>query len=120
VGLFRRVGYNVDGLAEGPAWRADDGGYLLFSDLNANELKRWDRAGGVRTFRSPSGNANGNTIDREGRLLSAEHASRISRTEKDDTVVTVIEHVQVTTWPREPVSHHPTTRQGAGPFVAPL
>lgn len=76
---------------EGPVWRSDDGGYLIFSDIPANELKRWDRAGGVRTFRMPSGNTNGNTIDREGRLLSAEHAGRISRTERDGAVVTVVD-----------------------------
>ena len=77
---------------EGPVWISDDGGYLVFSDIPANELKRWDRANGVRTFRSPSGNANGNTLDREGRLLSAEHqAGRISRTEKNGAIVTVVD-----------------------------
>ncbi len=76
---------------EGPIWIDADGGYLVFSDIPANELKRWDRANGVRTFRAPSGNANGNTLDREGRLLSAEHSGRISRTEKDGTVATVVD-----------------------------
>jgi gluconolactonase len=76
---------------EGPVWIGADGGYLVFSDIPANELKRWDRAGGVRTFRSPSGNTNGNTLDRDGRLLSAEHAGRIARTEKDGRVVTVVD-----------------------------
>src|SRR6187397_3036099 len=70
---------------EGPIWIDQEGGYLVFSDIPANELKRWDRANGVRTFRTPSGSANGNTLDREGRLLSAEHSGRISRTEKDGT-----------------------------------
>ena len=75
---------------EGPVWVAEPGGgYLVFSDIPANELKRWDAKSGVRTFRAPSGSANGNTIDREGRLLTAEHAGRISRTEKDGTVTTV-------------------------------
>ena len=76
---------------EGPIWIDADGGYLVFSDIPANELKRWDRANGVRTFRAPSGSANGNTLDREGRLLSAEHSGRISRTEKDGTVATVVD-----------------------------
>lgn len=79
---------------EGPVWRQDDGGYLLFSDIPANELKRWDRTGGVRTFRTPSGNANGNALDREGRVLSAEHGGRISRTEANGTVVTVVDAFQ--------------------------
>ena len=77
---------------EGPVWVAEPGGgYLVFSDIPANELKRWDVTGGVRTFRAPSGSANGNTLDREGRLLTAEHAGRISRTEKDGTVTTVVD-----------------------------
>jgi len=79
---------------EGPVWRPDGGGYLVFSDIPANELKRWDRTGGVRPFRAPSGNTNGNTLDREGRLLMAEHAGRISRMEKDGTVVTVVDAFQ--------------------------
>ncbi len=77
---------------EGPVWVAEPaGGYLVFSDIPANELKRWDATGGLRTFRAPSGSANGNTLDREGRLLTAEHAGRISRTEKDGTVTTVVD-----------------------------
>jgi gluconolactonase len=77
---------------EGPVWVSDPGGgYLVFSDIPANELKRWDAAGGARTFRAPSGSANGNTLDREGRLVTAEHAGRVSRTEKDGTVVTVVD-----------------------------
>lgn len=78
--------------AEGPVWMAGPGaGYLVFSDVPANEMKRWDVAEGVRTFRAPSGSANGNTRDRDGRLLTAEHAGRISRTEADGTVVTLVD-----------------------------
>lgn len=74
---------------EGPAWMP--AGFLVFSDIPANELKKWS-PGGVSVFRSPSNNANGNTIDREGRLVTAEHGGRrISRMEKDGTVVTVID-----------------------------
>lgn len=78
---------------EGPVWMpARGGGFLIFSDIPANELKRWDSRGGVQTFRAPSNNANGNTLDREGRLLTAEHgAHRVSRTEKDGTVVSLVE-----------------------------
>ncbi len=77
---------------EGPVWvSAPGGGYLVFSDIPANELKRWDAAGGVRTLRAPSGSSNGNTLDREGRLLTAEHAGRIARTEKDGVVVTLVD-----------------------------
>lgn len=79
--------------AEGPVWMDGPGsvGYLVFSDVPANEMKRWDAADGVRTFRAPSGSANGNTRDRNGRLLTAEHAGRISRTEVNGTVVTLVD-----------------------------
>lgn len=78
---------------EGPAWfRSGGTEFLIFSDIPANELKKWTPAKGVETFRSPSNNANGNTVDREGRLLTAEHgARRISRTEKNGTVVTLVD-----------------------------
>jgi gluconolactonase len=80
---------------EGPVWvDGPGGGYLIFSDIPANELKRWDAAGGVKTFRAPSGSSNGNTLDRDGRLVTAEHAGRVSRTEKDGTVVTVVDSVE--------------------------
>jgi gluconolactonase len=75
---------------EGPVWIGDEsGGYLVFSDIPAGQLKRWDPAGGAKVFRDPSGNANGNTTDLEGRLVTAEHHGRISRTEKDGKVVTI-------------------------------
>lgn len=78
---------------EGPVWFRSGGlGFLIFSDIPANELKRWTPQKSVETFRSPSNNANGNTVDREGRLVTAEHgARRISRTEKNGTVVTLVD-----------------------------
>lgn len=74
---------------EGPVWMKQ--GFLVFSDIPANELKRWDAAGGVQTFRKPSNNTNGNTLDREGRLISAEHAGRVTRTETDGKVTNLVE-----------------------------
>jgi gluconolactonase len=77
---------------EGPTWVAADGGYLVFSDIPADELKKWTRAGGVTTFRQPSQKANGNTTDPAGRLVTAEHwGRRISVTEKDGTVKTLVD-----------------------------
>jgi len=42
---------------EGPAWLAQDGGYLVFSDIPADELKKWSAKGGLTMFRKPSSNA---------------------------------------------------------------
>ena len=77
---------------EGPQWVPADGGYLVFSDIPANELKKWTKAGGVTTFRAPSQNANGNTLDHDGRLVTAEHSGRrISVTGKDGAVTTLVD-----------------------------
>ena len=74
-----------EGAGEGPAWHP--GGYLVFSDIPNNELKKWTKEEGVTTFRKPSQNINGNTIDLQGQLVSAEHSGRrVSVTEKDGTV----------------------------------
>ncbi len=73
--------------AEGPAWFGG-GRYLIWSDLPNDRLMRYDDTdGSVSVFRSPSGYANGNTVDREGRLISCEHQNRrITRTEHDGSV----------------------------------
>jgi gluconolactonase len=73
---------------EGPLWHPQ--GFLLFSDIPANTIYQWTPKEKSKIFRRPSGNANGNTLDREGRLLTAEHSNRrVSRTLEDGRVVTV-------------------------------
>jgi sugar lactone lactonase YvrE len=73
---------------EGPIW--DPAGFLLFCDYVANEIKKWTPDGKVTTFRKPSGNSAGLTLDRQGRLIACEIGNRrVSRTEKDGTVVTL-------------------------------
>ena len=73
--------------AEGPVWFGD-GRYLLWSDIPNNRIMRWDeQSGAVSVFRSPSNFANGNTRDRQGRLISCEHQSRrVTRTEYDGRI----------------------------------
>ena len=70
--------------AEGPAWFAS-GRYLVWSDIPNDRMLRWDETdGSVSVFRQPSLYSNGNTVDREGRLVSCEHRTRcVSRTEFD-------------------------------------
>ena len=67
--------------AEGPAWFAA-GRYLVWSDIPNDRILRWDETdGSVSVFRQPAMNTNGNSVDREGRLVSCEHRGRcISRT----------------------------------------
>lgn len=73
--------------AEGPVY-VPAGRYLVWSDVPANRLMRWDETTGqVGVFREPSNFANGNALDREGRLVTCEHGSRgLSRTEHDGSV----------------------------------
>ncbi len=87
------------GFVEGPVWIPDGagGGFLVFSDIPGDELKRWTPggpggAGGgeLTTFRKPSGKANGNALDREGRLVTCEHGGRrVAILEKDGTLRTL-------------------------------
>lgn len=74
---------------EGPVWHPD--GFLLFSDIPANTIYKWQPGQKTAIFRQFSGNANGNTLDKSGRLISAEHGNRrVSRTEKDGEIVTLV------------------------------
>src|SRR6202158_61472 len=77
---------------EGPVWFAD-GRYLLFSDIPNNRMLRWlEETGEVSVFRSPSNYSNGNTRDRQGRLVTCEHdARRVTRTEYDGTITVLID-----------------------------
>ena len=71
--------------AEGPVY-FPEGGYLLVSDIPNNRIMKFDeKTGAFTVFRSPANYANGNTRDRQGRLITCEHSvtRRIVRTEKD-------------------------------------
>jgi gluconolactonase len=73
--------------AEGPVY-VPAGRYVLWSDIPNDRMLRWDElTGAVGTFRSPAGFTNGNTLDREGRLVTCEHGNRrVTRTEHDGSV----------------------------------
>jgi len=75
---------------EGPVWRAREG-VLIFSDIPGDRLLSFDpRSDTVETFRAPSNKTNGNCLDREGRLISCEHAtSRVVRQEPDGAMTTL-------------------------------
>ena len=72
---------------EGPVWFGDTR-QLLFSDIPNDRIMRWDEeTGAVSVFRRPSHYANGNTRDRQGRLITCEMGSqRLTRTEYDGTI----------------------------------
>jgi gluconolactonase len=73
--------------SEGPAYFAA-GRFLVWSDIPNDRMLRWDETTGeVGVFRQPSGFANGNTIDRQGRLVTCEQGNRrVTRTEPDGSI----------------------------------
>ncbi|MBV8535017.1 MAG: SMP-30/gluconolactonase/LRE family protein, partial [Alphaproteobacteria bacterium] len=77
---------------EGPVWMGD-AGCLLFQDLPRNRTMRWIEGSGVSVYRAPSDYANGQTRDRQGRLIACSHHGRcLYRTESDGAVTTLVTH----------------------------
>jgi gluconolactonase len=89
---------------EGPVWMRT-GPFLLFSDLQNNAIMKWSPDGSVSVFRKaifsgsyPDGvqiGSNGLTLDKQGRVVAAEHGNRrVSRIEKDGTITVLADHYQ--------------------------
>jgi len=80
---------------EGPAWFAA-GRYLVFSDIPNNRMLRYDDTSGhVSVFRQPSNNSNGNTVDRQGRLVTCEHLTRrVTRTGFDGRIEVIADRFE--------------------------
>jgi gluconolactonase len=84
------TGYGgIHGPAEGPVWMRE-GGYLLFSDIHASRRMRWDAKNGVTIDKEGTANGNGQTRDRQGRLVVCHHFSRCVDREEADGSITVI------------------------------
>src|SRR5580692_9881787 len=81
--------------AEGPAY-FPAGRYLVWSDIPNNRIMRWDETdGSVSVFREPADNSNGNTRDRQGRLVTCHHLARaVVRTEHDGSRTVLAAHFQ--------------------------
>ena len=78
---------------EGPVWVAAEH-ELLFSDIPANRIVRF-KAGTSETFRTPSHNANGLTLDKQGRLIACEHGSRsVTRTDANGAITTLADRFE--------------------------
>lgn len=81
--------------AEGPAY-FPAGRYLVWSDIPNDRMMRFDETdGSVSVFRLPSQNSNGNTVDRQGRLVTCEHlARRVTRTEHDGSITVLADRFE--------------------------
>ena len=81
---------------EGPTY-FPKGGYLLFSDIPNNRIMKFDEATGkTSVFREKANYANGNTRDRQGRLISCEHSvtRRVTRTEADGKITVLADRFE--------------------------
>lgn len=77
---------------EGPIWNPYDK-HLIFSDMPGNHMRKWTPGGAVETFRKPSNMANGNSYDRQGRIVTCEHStSRVTRTDTDGSIEILATH----------------------------
>jgi sugar lactone lactonase YvrE len=98
---FRKLVPMVDRIAtgftftEGPVWRGDG---LLFSDIPNSRTIRYrplPEGPEITTFRQPTGNANGLTLDRHGNVLACEHSGRrVSRVDANGRAETVVDNYQ--------------------------
>ena len=89
---------------EGPVWKHE--GFLLFSDIPNNVIRKWT-ASGISVYREHSGyskndapagayiGSNGLTIDRQGRLTICEHGNRrVTRVERNGEVTVLADRYQ--------------------------
>jgi len=90
-----RLATGITRWAEGPVWFGDQRG-LIWSDVPGDCMWRWDEmTGAVGPWRRPSGHANGNTRDRQGRLVTCEHGGRrVVRTEPDGSLTVLAERFE--------------------------
>ena len=81
--------------AEGPVWFGD-ARHLLVSDIPNDRILKWEEeTGAVSVFRRPSNFANGNTRDRQGRLVTCEHGGRrVTRTEHDGSITVLMDRFE--------------------------
>ena len=78
--------------AEGPVWFGD-ARCLIWSDIPNNRMLRWtEESQEVSVYRCPSHHSNGNTRDRQGRLVTCEHTGRrVTRTEHDGSITVLMD-----------------------------
>jgi gluconolactonase len=78
--------------AEGPVY-FPAGDFLVWSDIPRSRMMRWTPGLGVSVFRANSNFSNGNTRDRQGRMVSCEHGTRrVTRTEHDGSLTVIASH----------------------------
>ena len=79
---------------EGPVWLPREQA-LLFTDIPANKILKYQADGQITCFRQPSGHANGQTLDIKGRLVTCEHSTRrVTRTDEQGRIEVLADRFQ--------------------------
>ena len=77
---------------EGPVWHDD---FIYFVDIRRSRQLRWSRSTGAEIFREDTGEGNGTTLDRQGRMVICEGANRrVTRQEADGTWKPIAERLE--------------------------
>jgi gluconolactonase len=78
---------------EGPVWSR--AGYLLFSDYSKDRIYKYVPGKTPEVWREDSHGANGNTMDRQGRLYTCEYRSRrVTRTDRAGKIEVLAERFE--------------------------
>ncbi len=80
--------------AEGVCW-VERQSCLIVSDFLNDRIMRWSPHDGIGVYRQPAATANGNTVDREGRVISCLTRGRsVVREELDGSLTTIADRFQ--------------------------
>jgi gluconolactonase len=99
---YRIYSSSIEQVASGMRWTEGpvyfpEGGYLLFSDIPNNRIMKFsEKDNSVSVFRTNANYANGNTRDRQGRLVTCEHSvtRRVTRTEKNGKITVLADNFE--------------------------
>jgi len=91
LSTVERLGTGME-WCEGPTWMGGAERFI-FSDVRGNRIMQWDPVTHeMSVFRRSSNFSNGNTVDRQGRLLTCEgETRRVTRTEHDGTISVIMD-----------------------------
>ena len=78
---------------EGPVWSPQ--GFLIFSDYSRDRLYKYSPGKAPEVYRENTQGANGNAMDRQGRLYSCEYKSRrVTRTDRNGKVEVLVDRFE--------------------------
>ena len=85
----------ISNLPKGPHGLVARTAISYFSDIPSNKIYQWSENSGFSVFRVPSQQSNGNNLDLQGRIITAEHWGRkVSLQRRDGLIITLLDNYQ--------------------------